>query len=56
MLRQWCSLSMLHRPCEYMHRDVRLSGLSIPNGWYTLCMPIYFKPWHIKKYTIPYMV
>ena len=56
MLRQWCSLSMFHRICEYMHRGVRLGGLSMPNGWYTLCMPIYFKPLGVKKYSIPYMV
>ena len=32
MLRQRCSLSMPHRPCEYMHGAVRLDGLGIPNG------------------------
>ena len=48
MLRQWCSLSMLHRTCESMHWGVRLGGLSMPNGC-TLCMPIYFKTWGIKS-------
>ena len=28
----------------------------MPNGWCSLCIPIYFKPWAIKKYTVPYMV
>ena len=45
MLRQRCSLGMLHRTCENMHRDVGLGGMSIPIGWCTLHMPIYFKPW-----------
>ena len=44
MLRQWCSLSMLHRTCENMYRDVRLGRLNMPNGWCTLHMLIYFKP------------
>ena len=44
MLRQWCSLSMLHRTCEYMHEGVRLGGLRMPHGWCTLHMPIYFNP------------
>ena len=56
ILTQWCSLSMLHRTCRNMHRGVRLGGLSMPNRWCTLYMPIYFKPWGIKKYSIPYMV
>ena len=56
MLRQWCSLSMLNRTCEYMHRADRLGRLSMPNGWCTLYMPIYFQPWGIKKYSVPYMV
>ena len=47
---------MLHRTCENMPRDVRVGGLSMPNGWCTLCMPIYLKTWGIKKYSIPYMV
>ena len=45
MLRQWCSQSMLHRPCENMHSGVWLGGLSMPKGWCTLCMSIYFQPW-----------
>ena len=56
MLRQWCSLSMLHRTCENMLGGVWLGGLSMPNGWCTMCMPIYVKPWDIKKYSVPYMV
>ena len=55
-LRQWCSLSMLHRTCENMHGGVALGGLSKHNRWYTLCMPIYFEPWGIKKYSVPYKV
>ena len=35
---------------------VGLSGLGMPNGWCTLCIPIYFKSWGIKKYSVPYMV
>ena len=31
MLRQGCSLSILHRTCEKLHGGVRLGGLSIPN-------------------------
>ena len=56
MFRQWCSLSMLHRTCENIHGSVGLGGLSKLNRWYTLCMPIYFEPWGIKKYSVPYMV
>ena len=56
MLRQWCSLSILHRTCKNMHRGVGLGRLSKPNGCCTLHMPIYFKPWGIKKYSVPYMV
>ena len=56
MLRQYCSLSMLHRTCKNMHGGVWLGGLRMPNGWHTLCMPIYFKAWGIKKYSVPYMV
>ena len=56
MLRQWSSLSMPHRTCENMHGSVGLGGLSMPNGWCILCMPIYFKPWGIKKYSVPYVV
>ena len=36
MLRQGCSLSMLHRTCEKVHGGVRLSELNMPN---ILCMP-----------------
>ena len=39
-----------------MHAGVGLGGLNMPNGWYTLHMPSYFKPWGIKKYSGPYMV
>ena len=50
MLRQGCSLSMLHRTCKNMHGGVRLCGLGMPN---ILHMPFYFKPRGIKKYSIP---
>ena len=40
MLKLWCSLSMLHRPCENMYKGVRLGGLIMPNGQCTLHMPI----------------
>ena len=53
MLRLGCFLSMFHRTCEILHGGVRLGGLSIPN---ILCMPFYFKPRGIKKYSIPYML
>ena len=53
MLRQRCSLSMLHRTCEKVHGGVRLGGLGMPS---ILCMPFYFKPRGAKKYSIPYMV
>ena len=49
MSRQLCSLNMLHRTCENMHGRVGLGGLSMPNGWCILHMPIYFKPWSIKS-------
>ena len=52
MLRQGCSLSMLHRTCEKVHGGVRLDGLGMPN---ILCMP-FFKPRSVKKYSISYMV
>ena len=39
MLRQWCSLNMLHRTCEYMHWGARLGGLSMPKGWCTCACP-----------------
>ena len=55
MLRQWYFLSMLHRTCENMYGGVRLGGLSMPNRWFTLCMPIYFNPWCIKRYSVPYI-
>ena len=48
MLRQGCSLSMLHRTCEKLHWGVRLGGLGMPN---ILCMPFYFKCSGIKKYS-----
>ena len=41
---------MLYRTREYMHGDDKLGGLGMPNGWYTLYMPIYLKPWGIEKY------
>ena len=53
MLRQKCSLSMAHRTCEYVHGGVRLGGLGMPN---IVCMPFYFKPRGIKKYSISHMV
>ena len=49
MLRQRCSLSMLHRTCEKLHGVVTLSGLSMPN---IMHMPFYFKPRSVKKYPI----
>ena len=55
MLRQWCSLSMLNRTCENMYEGVGLGGLVMPNRWHTLHMPIHFKSWGIKKYSVPYM-
>ena len=39
-----------------MHRGVGLGGLSMPSGWCTLWMPIYFKPWGIKEYSVSYKV
>ena len=56
LLRQWCPLSMLHGTCDYMLSGIRLGGLSMPSGRSTLCMPIYFMPWGIKEYPVPYMV
>ena len=53
MLRQWYSLSMLHRTCDKLHGEVRLGGLGMPN---VMWMPFYFKPRGDKKYFIPYMV
>ena len=53
MLRQECSLSMLHKTCEKLHGSVRLGGLIMPN---ILCMPFYFKPKGVKENPIPYMV
>ena len=53
MLRQECSLSMLHTTYAKLHGGVRLGGLSMPN---IMCMPFYFKPKGIKKNSIPYMV
>ena len=41
MLRQRCSLSMLHRSCEYVHGGVRLDGLGMLN---ILCMPFTLSP------------
>ena len=40
MLRQGCSLNMLHRTCEKAHGGVRLGALGMPN---ILHMPFYFK-------------
>ena len=45
MLRQGCSLSMLHRCCKKLHGDVGLHGLSMPN---IMCLPFYLKPRGIK--------
>ena len=53
MLRQWCSLRMLHRTCEEMHGSVRLCGLAMPNSF---CTPIYFEARGVKKYSIPYVI
>ena len=38
MLRQGCSLSMLHRTHEKLHGGVRLDELRMPN---ILCMPFF---------------
>ena len=53
MLREGCSLSMLHRICEKLQGGIRLGGLSMPN---IMHMPFYFKPRGIRKYPIPYVV
>ena len=53
MLKQGCSVSMLHRTCEKVHGGLRLAGLGMPN---IMCMPFYFMPRGIKKDSIPYMV
>ena len=45
MLRQGCSLSMVHRTCENC-QGVRLGRLSMPN---IMGMPFYFKSRGIKK-------
>ena len=50
MLRQRCSLSMLHRTCEKVHGGVRLGGLGMPNN---LHMPFHFKPRGVKRNSIP---
>ena len=55
LLRQMFS-DHVHRTCEYIHGGVRLGELGMPYEWCTLHMPIYFKPWCIKKYSIPYMM
>ena len=36
MLRQGCSLIMLHRSCEKLHGGVRFSRLSMPNTMHIL--------------------
>ena len=46
MLKQGCSLSMLHRTCEKVPGGVSLGGLGMPN---ILCMPFNFKPRGGKK-------
>ena len=53
MLRQGCSLSMLHRTCEKVHGGVRLCGWGMPN---ILHMPFCFKLKGVKKYSVPYMM
>ena len=53
MLRQGCSLSILHRTCENMHEGVGLCGLGMPNILYK---PFYFKTRGIEKYCIPCMM
>ena len=52
MLRQGCSLSMLHRTYKN-HMVVRMDGLSMPN---ILSMPFYFKPRGLKENPIPCVV
>ena len=47
MLRQGCSLTMLHRTCETLHGGDRLGGLGKPN---ILCISFYFMPSGMKKY------
>ena len=44
MLRQRCSLSMLHRTCEKLHGGVSWV-LSMPN---IMHMPFYYKPRGMK--------
>ena len=56
MLGQWCSLSMHHRTCENMPWGIGLGGPSMPTGWCTLQMYIYFQPWGNTKYSVPYIV
>ena len=46
MLRQGCSLSMLHRTFEKVHRGVRLAGLGMPN---ILCMPFILSPGVLRR-------
>ena len=53
MLSQRCSLSMVHRICEYVPGGVRLGGLDMSK---ILCMPSYLKSRGVKKYPIPFMV
>ena len=53
MLREGCSLSMLHTTCEKLHRGVWSGGLSMSN---IMCMHFYFEPRGIKMYSIPYIV
>ena len=52
MLRQRCSLSMLHGTCEKLLGGVRIGGLSMSN---ILGMPFYFEPRGIEKYSIQYI-
>ena len=53
MLRQGCSLHMLHRFCKQLHGGLRLGALRMPS---ILHMPFYFKPRGVEENPIPYMI
>ena len=56
LLRPRYGLGMLRGTYEIVHGGARLQGLSMTNGGCALPMPIYFKPWGIKKCPVPYMM
>ena len=51
MLRQGCSLTMLHRTCEKLHGSVTLGGLSMPN---IMHMPFFLSP-EVLRSILPHM-